>query len=116
MIINTGMPRSITGHALSGGIIGFMLGGACAYAKYKNNTISKQEAIIDTAKSTLEGGIVTACGIAAANALGNSAKSPFVNVLEASAYVGVGIASIYAIQNFKSKECALTKKLIKKDI
>ena len=118
MIANTGTPRSITRHAISGGLIALMLSGAYAYRKYKDNQITKQEAITDTFKATLEGGIITACGVAAANALGNSAKTSAQSVVEAAAFVAVGAASVYGIQTLARKEnCILNKnnKLIQKD-
>ncbi|TLD83570.1 hypothetical protein LS70_005315 [Helicobacter sp. MIT 11-5569] len=115
MIANTGTPRSITGHAISGGLIACMLSGAYAYAKYKNNAISKQEAIIDTLKATIEGGIITACGIAAANALGSNTKTTTQGIVEATAFVAVGTASVYGIQMLANKNCCITPKLTKKD-
>lgn len=97
MIINTGMPRSIAGHALSGGVIALILSGAYEYSKVQKGEISQKEALKNTAIATLEGGIITACGIAAANSLG-STQSPLKNLLEAATLVAIGMASIYGIQ------------------
>lgn len=115
MIVNTGTPRSITGHAISGGLIAFMLSGACAYAKYKRKEISRQEAIIDTLKASVEGGVITACGIAAANALGSNTKSTTQGILEAGAFVGIGLASVYGIRTLTNKSCCATPKFLTKD-
>ncbi|PKT75268.1 hypothetical protein [Helicobacter winghamensis] len=115
MVANTGTPRSITGHAISGGLIAFMLSGAYAYAKYKRKEISRQEAITDTLKASVEGGILTACGIAAANALGSNTKTTTQGIIEASAFVAVGAASVYGIQTLASKGCCANTKFLTKD-
>ena len=60
MIINTGMPRSITGHALSGGVIALILSGAYEILKVQKGEISQKEALKNTAVATLEGGIIKA--------------------------------------------------------
>ena len=93
MIINTGIPRSVVGHTISGSIIGAMVSGVYEYSKYKKGEVSKSEAINTTLKATLEGGI-----IAATNALGNPAKKPLSNALEAMSYVALGVAGVYGIQ------------------
>lgn len=115
MLANTGTPRSVTGHAISGGLIALMLSGAYAYAKYKRKEINKQEAITETLKAGAEGGIITACGIAATNALGNSAKSPTQGIIEAAAFVAIGAASVYGIQKLANKGCCTASKLLTKD-
>ncbi|WP_300691410.1 hypothetical protein [Helicobacter sp. UBA3407] len=97
MIINTGMPRSIAGHALSGGVIALILSGAYEILKVQKGEISQKEALKNTAVATLEGGIITACGIAAANSLGNT-QLPLKSLLEATTLVAVGVVSIYGIQ------------------
>lgn len=66
-------------------------------SKVQKGEISQKEAIKNTAIATLEGGIITACGIAAANSLG-STQSPLKNLLEATTLVAIGMASIYGIQ------------------
>ncbi|TLD87843.1 hypothetical protein [Helicobacter sp. MIT 05-5294] len=109
MIFNTGTPRSIAGHALSGGIIAFMVSGAYEYSKVKQGAITQKEAIKNAAVATIEGGVITACGIAAANALG-STQSPFKNVLEAAALVGIGLASVYGIQALANPKNSLNPK------
>ena len=45
MIINTGIPRSVVGHTISGSIIGAMVSGVYEYSKYKKGEVSKSEAI-----------------------------------------------------------------------
>ena len=100
MLINTGTPRSIQGHIISGSVIGLVLSGATEYANYQQNKITKQEALNNTLKAALQGGIITAAGIGAANAIGDNTKSPIQNTLEAGAYIVVGMAAIYAINTF----------------
>ncbi|MCI5969363.1 hypothetical protein [Helicobacter sp.] len=115
MVVNTGTPRSVTGHAISGGLIAFMLSGACAYAKYKRNEINKQEAITKTIKASVEGGILTACGIAAANALGSNTKSTAQGIIEATTFVAIGAASVYGIRTLANKSCCTASKFLTKD-
>lgn len=113
MVINTGTPRSISGHAVSGAIIGLMLSGAYEYNKYKKGEVSKSQAIRTTLQATLEGGIITASGIAATNALGNVAKKPLQNTLEALSYVALGVAGVYGVQQLFSAIPQNQPKLIK---
>ncbi len=98
MIIDAGTPRSISGHAVSGAIIGLMVSGVYEYNQYKKGEVSKSQAMCAILQATLEGGIVTASGVAAANALGNSAKKPLQNTLEALSCVMLGAAGVYGIQ------------------
>ncbi|AWI34066.1 hypothetical protein [Helicobacter apodemus] len=97
MVINTGTSRSIVGHAISGAIIGGMLSGIYEFSQYKQGNTSKNKALKSTLKATLEGGIITASGIAATNALGNTSKNPLRNTLEATACIALGLASVYGI-------------------
>ena len=83
MIINTGSPRSIKGHAISGALMGLMMSGVREYSKYKQGAISKDRFLQVALKSGLEGGIIASSGIADANALGNTTKKPSQNILEA---------------------------------
>ncbi|CAM2916888.1 hypothetical protein [Helicobacter burdigaliensis] len=100
MIINTGTPRSVSAHLLSGALMGFMVGGVYEYNKLKNAKDKKQAqntAIKNTLKMTLEGGIVSACAIGAVNAISVSNKTPMQNILEASMFLGAGALGVYAI-------------------
>lgn len=109
MIVNTGAPRSIVGHAVSGAIIGLMIGGAYGYSRYKKGEIDKNTAIKNTLKSTIEGGIITASGIAASNAIGDSSKSPARSMFEALSYISIGIAGAYSVNNVFDKDIKLIK-------
>ncbi|WP_104722132.1 hypothetical protein [Helicobacter mesocricetorum] len=110
MLIDTGTPRSIVGHAISGAIIGCMLSGIYEASQYKQGNTSKDKALKNTLKATLEGGIITASGIAATNALGNTSKTPLQNSLEATACIALGLASAYGISQLIN-----TKLVSKKD-
>lgn len=108
MMINTGAPRSVSGHAISGGIIALIASGAYQYTKFQEGKITQQEAIKTTIKSTLEGSVITACSIAATNVIGDSSKTTTQKIALASTYIAIGGAFIYAAQNlFKPKECEL---------
>lgn len=104
MIIDTGTPRSVKGHAVSGAFFVLMLSSAYEYASYKAGQKDKKSISKSIAKATLEGGIIAASGIAAANALGNSDKGAFRSALEALTYVSVGAASVYALNQFMQDE------------
>ncbi|MDE5603411.1 MAG: hypothetical protein K2I71_05785 [Helicobacter sp.] len=109
MLINTGTPRSIMGHAISGAIIGCMLSGIYEFSQYKQGKTPKDKALKNTLKATLEGGIITASGIAATNALGNTSKNPLQNTLEATTYVALGLASVYGISQLINTKLASQK-------
>lgn len=110
MLINTGTPRSIKGHAVSGAIFAFMLSSSYEYFNYKQGRKDKKSATKDILRASIEGGIIAASGIGASNALGDRTKSPLRNTLEALAYVGVGFASLYALDKIMQNEPKLIKK------
>ena len=113
MIINTEIPRSVVGHTISGSIIGVMVSAVYEYSKYKKGEVSQSGAINTTLKATLEGGIIAASGIAATNALGNPAKKPLSNALEAMSYVALGVDGGYGIQPaFKHNSQNLTTRRV----
>ncbi len=95
MIIDTGMPRSLNAHAVSGAAAGLIAAGISNYQQYKNGEISKPQALGNTIKSTAQGALLT---IGIANALG-SPKAALSNILESSAYLLVGVAGSYALEN-----------------
>ncbi len=102
MILDTGTPRSVKGHAASGAFIALALTAAkeCAKTGQKDKKALAKALI----KAALEGGIITASGIAAANALGNKDKGGFRNVFEALFFVSAGVAGVYALDKFMSGE------------
>lgn len=104
MIIDTGTPRSVKGHAVSGALFALMLSSAYEYAGFKAGQKDKKLIGKNIAKATLEGGIIAASGIAAANELGSSNKSVLRSSLEALGYVSVGIAGVYALNKFMQDE------------
>lgn len=121
MLLNTGTPRSVQGHGVSGALFGLILSTAFELNNCKKGVIDKKAAAKRISKATLEGGIIAASGIAAANALGDESKSPILSTLQAMSYVGVGIAGVYAINKLmqspqnstlqinKSSQSAITK-------
>lgn len=109
MIFDTGATRSIPGHAVSGGIAGLMISGVYNYTKFKNGEISLENALQHTLKATAEGALITACAVGVANAFG-SQKSILNNLLESGAYLALGVAGSYAIQNFCTDSQKITSK------
>lgn len=104
MIIDTGTARSVQGHAVSGALFAFMLSSAYEYMGFKEGQRDSKRLAKNVAKATIEGGIIAATGIAAANALGNSEKGALRSTLEAIGYVSVGIAGVYALNKFTQDE------------
>lgn len=92
-MINTGTPRSVLGHWVSGSIASFIVSGAINYKRVEEGDMSPKEAGIDTLKKTLQGGIVTASAIAAANYVGTPA-----GYFRALAALSVGVAGVYVVE------------------
>lgn len=105
-MINTGAPRSVSGHAVSGAILALMASGAYQYSKFKNGQTTQDEAIKSTIKATLEGAALGACAIAASNVIGNPNKNTTSKIVETGAYIAIGAAFVYGVQNaFSPKVC-----------
>lgn len=100
MILNTGAPRSVVGNAVSGGIAGLLVASYINYKEYKDGKISQEYAIKNTIVVSTQAAIATGCAIGVANALGSN-KGNFQAIIESSAYLLVGIAGVYAIDNLK---------------
>lgn len=98
--INTGTPRSVAGNIVSGALASGMVATALNYTKYKQDELSKHEAIKQSLKLTVQGGIATGSAIAAANALG---RNSWLGVLGA---VSFGIAGIYGVEKLYTKTYA----------
>ena len=105
--INTGAPRSVTGHAISGALAAGALASAVNYNKYKNKEVNRSEAINNSLKLSAQGGIATGSAIAAANYLGNGS---IVKMLTA---ISIGAMGVYAVEKISDK---LTKKEISENI
>ncbi|MGP1580603.1 MAG: hypothetical protein ACTTH5_06245 [Wolinella sp.] len=92
MRINTGTPRSVTGHFVSGSVASLIMAGVENYQRLQRGEIESREAGIDTLKKTLQGGILTASAIATANHIGTS------GFLRALATLSVGAACVYGVE------------------
>ncbi|QKF81291.1 magnetosome protein MamC [Halarcobacter ebronensis] len=101
--INTGAPRNVTGHVVSGALAAGALAAAVNYNKYKKGEATKNEAINNSIKLSAQGGIATGSAIAAANYLGNG------SVVKMLTAVSVGAMGIYAVEK-------LSEKLSKKEL
>lgn len=96
-LTNVGLPRSVNGHVISGALASGMVAGALNYNQYKKEKITQEQAIKDSIKLTLQGGIATGSAIAASNALG---RKSFLGMLSA---VTIGIAGIYGVEKLYEK-------------
>lgn len=95
--VNTGTPRNVTGHIISGAIASSVIAGALNYNKFQKEEITKEEAIKDTMKLTVQGGIATGSAIAAANYIGNG------NWFGMMSAISLGMAGIYAAEKVCEK-------------
>lgn len=92
-IINTGEPRNVLGHIVSGAVASAIVSGTINYKKVKEAEISPNEAIKDTVKRTSQGAIATGAAIATANYIGQ--KGGLFKALTAAS---IGMAGIYALE------------------
>lgn len=95
--INTGTPRNVLGHVISGAIASAVIGGAINYKKYKNGEIQKCKAIKDSTKIATQGAIATGSAIATTNYIGEG------NYLRAFTSLSIGLAGIYALEVIEEK-------------
>ncbi len=98
IVINTGEPRNVLGHIVSGAVASGIISGAINYKKLKENEISSTEAIKDTVKVTSQGAIATGAAIATANYVGQPN-----GVFKALAAAAIGVAGVYAVEKLDEK-------------
>lgn len=97
LAINTGAPRNVTGHVVSGALAAGALAAALNYNKYKKGEMAKNEAISNSLKLSAQGGVATGSAIAAANYMG---KGNIMGVLTA---ISVGAMGVYAVEKVSEK-------------
>ena len=96
--IDTGAPRNVLGHVISGAIASAVVSGAINYKKVQSKQISKNDAIKDTIKRTSQGAIATGSAIATANYLGQKG-----GLLKAFTAASIGMVGIYALEVIEEK-------------
>lgn len=96
--INTGAPRNVVGHVVSGAIASAIVSGTINYKKTTQRQISPKAAIKDTIKKTTQGGIATGSAIAAANYIGQPN-----GLLKALTAMSIGMAGIFAVEVLDEK-------------
>jgi hypothetical protein len=97
LAINTGAPRNVTAHFISGAIASSIVSGALNYKKYQNAEISKTQFLNDTVKTSLQGGIATAGAIATTNYLGEG------KIMHAMTAMSVAATAVYGTQKVYEK-------------
>lgn len=97
-LINTGEPRNVLGHIVSGAVASALVSGTINYKKVKEGEIAKNEAVKDTVKRTSQGAIATGAAIATANYIGQ--KGGFFKAMTAAS---IGMAGIYALEVIDKK-------------
>lgn len=96
--IDTGAPRNVLGHVISGAIASAVVSGAINYKKVQSREISKKDAIKDTIKRTSQGAIATGSAIATTNYLGQKG-----GLFKAFTAASIGIMGIYALEVIEEK-------------
>lgn len=96
-LIDTGDPRSVTGHIVSGALAAGAVAGAFNYNKYVKGEVSRGEAVSNSLKLTAQGGIATGSAIAAANYLGQN------NIFGMLTAVSIGAMGIYAVEKVSER-------------
>jgi hypothetical protein len=102
LAIDTGMPRNVTGHVISGALAAGALAGAINYDKYKKNEMSRNKAVRNTIQLSVQGGIATGSAVAAANYVGQG------KIFTALTAVSLGVMGIYATKQISEKISELT--------
>lgn len=97
-LINTGEPRNVLGHIVSGAVASAIVSGTINYKKVKNDEISTNAALKDTMKRTSQGAIATGAAIATANYVGQAGGA-----FKALTAASIGMAGIYALEVFYDK-------------
>lgn len=97
-LINTGEPRNVLGHIVSGAVASAIVSGTINYKKLKNEEISSKDAIKETLKRTSQGAIATGAAIATANYIGQ--KGGLFKALYAAS---IGMTGIYALEIIDNK-------------
>jgi len=97
LAINTGAPRNVAAHFISGAIATSIVSGAVNYRRYQNEEISRSEFINDTLKTSLQGAIATAGAIATTNYLGEG------KVMHAMTAMSVAASGVYGTQKVYEK-------------
>ncbi len=106
-VIDTGAPRSVAGHFVSGAIASAVIAGSINYSRYKKEQISSQEALRNGVKLTAQGGIATSSAIAAANYLG---QNNFLGFLTAVSLGAMGVYGVEQIaQHFDARKAVEAK-------
>lgn len=93
MRIDTGAPRSVMGHFVSGSVASLIMSGVVNYRRVEQGKMGSKEAGIDTLKKTLQGGILAASAVATANHLGTPSS-----FLKALTTLSVGVACVYGVE------------------
>jgi len=97
IVIDTGTPRSVNGHIVSGALASGTIASALNYHRYNKNEIDKKEAIQSTLKLAIQGGIATSSAIAAANFLGEGKIFKMLSV------ISLGVFGIYTLEKIDEK-------------
>lgn len=98
IVIDTGAPRNVLGHVVSGAVASAVISGAINYKKAQAKQISNNEAIKDTVKKTSQGAIATGAAIATANYLGQQG-----GLFKALTAASIGIMGVYALEVIEEK-------------
>lgn len=95
--IDTGAPRNVQGHFISGALASGILAGSLTYKKQQSGEITTKESMSKIARASLQGGIATASAISTANHMSKG------NWIGATLSLGAGLLGVYATEKFYDK-------------
>ncbi|WP_300363265.1 hypothetical protein [Hydrogenimonas sp.] len=96
-MIDTIEQRSVTSYLVSGTVFSAVFGGSMSYDRYQKGEISGSDALLETSRLAVQGGIAASSAVWCANALGQR------DYLGAMLGVGAGFLGVYAAQKAAEK-------------
>lgn len=115
--IDSTTQRDVGSFVISGTIFSATFAGSMNFKKYRKYEISKAEAVQDTLKLAVQGGIGTGCAVSAANSFG---RGNYINGLFSIALGAVGVYGAEKIsetieKKYSKKEPTALENWIKND-
>jgi len=92
LTIDTGAPRSVTGHFISGALATSIISGSLNYLRYQKNELTQKEMLNETMKTTLQGAIASASAVATTNYIGEG------KMIHAMTAMSIGAIGVYGTQ------------------
>lgn len=97
LTIDTGTPRSVTGHVISGALTASIIAAGIGYSYNLKQKSKSKKLTRDIVKLGLQGGVATGSAIATTNYLGNK------EYLKALLSLGIGFCGVLAVDQVINK-------------